>query len=112
MLASAETKGYTRARLRRAILFSFIGVTSSDVKDFPMYTQILALDNVGRAILKSLQLPSDFSVLTKPSAVYSLGEIALRQKTLSDKADSVFQLTKPIPQSGRYALRFTPYVKK
>ncbi len=112
LLALAETKGYTRARIRRAILSSFIGVTSSDVARSPMYTQILAFDERGRAILKGLRVPSDFHVITKPSSTEGLSEIALKQKALADKADSVFQLTKPIPPSGGYGLRFTPYVKK
>lgn len=112
LLAYAEAKGYTRARIRRTILSSFVGVTSSDVKEFPMYTQILALDDKGRAILKGMTPPSDFFVITKPSSTDALSDQARRQKALADKADSVFQLTKPIPPSGGFGLRYTPFVKK
>ncbi len=112
LLRLLETKAFTRARLRRAILYSFFGVTSSDVKDLPRYTQILALDNIGMALLKKIRKQSGFPILTKPSKTDGLSEGAKRQKLLSDKADSIYQLTKPCPPDGNSALRLTPYVKK
>lgn len=112
LLRLCETKAYTNARLRRAIMYSFLGVTSSDVKSTPMFTQILAFDEKGQALLKKIKKRSTISILTKPSASKNIPEEAARQKELSDKADSIFQLTKPIPPDGNFALRFTPYVKK
>jgi predicted nucleotidyltransferase len=112
MVRSAESKKFTRARIRRAIFNSFLSVTSSQVKELPQFTQILALDSTGRSILKSIRKNSDFPILTKPSDTECLSEDAKRQKAVSDRADSVFQLTKPIAKDGNSALRFTPFVKK
>ena len=112
LTALAQTKKYTTARLRRATLFSFLGVTSSDVKTLPRYTQVLAMDTIGSKVLKSIKKSSSVSVITKPSVTKGLDDIALQQKRLSDTADSVFQLTKPRVTSGAYHLTFTPYVKK
>ena len=108
----AMTKKYTTARIRRAILFSFIGVTSSDVSSKPQYTQVLAMDSLGAKVLRSIKKSSSINILTKPSAFKEFDETALRQKRLSDAADSVFHLTKPCSTDGDLHLRFSPYVKK
>ena len=108
----ADTKKYTAARIRRAIWYSFFGVTSSSVKELPAYTQILAMDKVGKTILKEIKKVTDFSVITKPSSYAFLSDTARCQKILADKADSVFQLTKPKQPSGNLALKTTPYILK
>lgn len=112
LICAAESKSYTKARIRRTLFYSLMGVTSSHFNDLPAYTQLLAMDQKGRAILKVIGKRSDFPILTKPSDYQKLPERALPQKMLSDKADSIFQMTKPIASDGNSALRFTPYVKK
>lgn len=112
MLNLCETKSYTRSRLRRAMLTSFFGVTSSEAKMKPEYTQVLAFDSVGQAKLKQIKKNGLISVLTKPSSIQGLSSAALLQKKRSDMADSIFELTKPNQPDGKRALRFTPYVKK
>lgn len=108
----AMTKKYTTARIRRAMLFSFLGVTSSDVASLPRYTQVLAMDDLGAKVLRSIKKSSTIGIITKPSSLKGLCEEALRQKQLSDAADSVFHLTKPRSVDGDSHLRFSPYVKE
>ena len=108
----AMTKKYTTARIRRAMLFSFLGVTSSDVASLPRYTQVLAMDALGAKILHSIKKSSAINIITKPSSLKKLCEQTLRQKQLSDAADSIFHLTKPYAVDGDSHLRFSPYVKK
>ncbi len=112
LVRAAESKKFTRARIKRAIFNSFLGVTSSQVKELPMFTQLLAADIEGRSILKTIKNQGSISILTKPSDTDSLSQTAKMQKSISDTADSVFQLAKPIPKNGNSALRFTPFVKK
>jgi len=107
----ATTKKYTSARIRRAALFSFFGVTSSDVREMPRYTQVLAMDAVGMRLLKEIKKKGTVKVITKPSVTRGLDSVATRQKALSDSADSIFQLTKPTDADGTYHITFTPYVK-
>lgn len=106
-----ETKKYTSARIRRAIWYSFFGVTSSEIKESPAYTSLLATDGIGRLELKKIKKSTDFPVITKPSAIADLDDVALRQKMTSDKADSIFQLTKPSAPNGNFSLTASPYVK-
>ena len=105
-----ESKGYTNARIRRALLNSFIGVTSSDVKALPEYTQILAMNRKGMLLMKNARKTSRITVLTKPSATDTLTELGIKQKSLSDIADQVYELTKPVPKSARNVFRFSPSI--
>ena len=108
----AETKRYTSARIRRAIWNSYFGVTSSDVRTLPSYAQVLGMDSLGRSVLKRIKKVSTFPIITKPSSFKDLDEVVIRQKELSNKADSVYALTLKNANSGRFPLTFTPYVKE
>lgn len=112
LVSLAETKKYTKARIRRAIWNTYFGVTSSEVKALPHYTQVLAMDTVGQSILRSIKKVSGFPVITKPSSYRDYDFDVISEKELSNKADSVYGLTLDVPNSGRFALKFTPYVKK
>ena len=112
LLELSETKNYTRARIRRCMWNSFFGVTSSDVKEMPAYTQVLAMNKIGMLLLKNVWLCEGFSVLTKPSDCKNFSEMQIKQKNLSDRADSIYELAKSVPKSGKSALKFTPCVKK
>jgi len=112
LIELAKTKKYTIARIRRAIWYSFFGVTSSEVKAPPSYTQVLAMSENGAALLKRIKKLSDLPVLTKPSRTDGLSPEELLAKELSDAADSIFQLTKPTAIRGDAGLMFTPFVKK
>ena len=105
-----ESKGYTNARIRRALLNSFIGVTSSDVKSLPEYTQILAMNRKGMLLMKNARKTSRITILTKPSATDMLTELGIKQKSLSDIADQVYELTKPEPKSAKDVFRFSPFI--
>ena len=112
LLELSETKKFTKARIRRAMWNSFFGVTSSDVKNLPMYTQVLAMNKLGMLVLKNVKCKDGFSILTKPSNFDHFEGIKRRQKDLSDRADSIFELSKPKPKFGNSSLTFTPYIEK
>ena len=111
LIESGATKKYTTARIRRAIINSHFGVTSSDVKELPRYTQVLAMDTVGQSLLKKAKKMSTLELLTKPSVIPK-DEIAKKQKHLADTADMTFQLARPVPLPQSYAFRVSPFVKK
>lgn len=112
LMSMTDTKKYTKARIRRAIWNTYFGVTSSDVRALPSYTQVLAMDKIGRSVLKRIKKVSDFPVITKPSSYKDLGDEVIKQKELSGKADSIYGLALKKPNSGRFPLTFTPYVKE
>ena len=106
----ASTKKYTDARIRRAIWFSYLGVTSSDVRTLPEYTQILAMDKVGQAILKKVRKTSRISVITRPSTTPG-SDLGAMQKARSDRADSIFLLAMPSPMPSSSIYKKSPFVK-
>ncbi len=112
LISLSVTKKFTNARIRRGIWYSFLGVTSSDVKKLPEFSQVLAFDKKGQALLKVIKKIGKIPLITKPSSKEGLTENGMKQKLLLDKADSVFQLAKPKAVSGAYSLRAKPFVKK
>ena len=108
---AAATKKYTHARLRRATLFSYFGVTPANVKAKPLYTQVLAMDQQGQKILANIRKTAHISLLTKPADLHKLSLAARAQAELSYRADSVYALLSPAPQKADVFLRTAPYRK-
>lgn len=106
-----ETKKFTNARIRRAIWYSFFGVTSSDMKSSPAFTRVLALDKQGQAILRTAKSAARIPIVTKPSESL-LCPIAAKKKVFSDGADAVFQLSKPAHAKGNHAMLTSPFYKE
>jgi hypothetical protein len=111
LIVLSETKKYTTARIRRAIWNSYFGVTSSDIKELPTFTQVLALDNIGRTLLNKAKKDGGICIITKPSHTFT-DEKAKRQKELSDRADIVFQFSKPVMGTPSSVYKHSPFVKK
>ncbi len=112
LIAAAATKKYTTARIRRALWYSYFGVTSSDVRTPPRYTQVLAMDTVGCSVLKEIKRVSDFPVITKPASYRDCSPEVVYQKELALRAESVFCLARKKPLHGSFPIKFSPFVKK
>lgn len=111
LLVHAATKKYTDARLRRAALFAYFGVTPAMLGQDPLYTQVLAMDERGRALLAHIRKTTQISILTKPADLHKLDASAREQATLSYRADSVYALCLPTPQRSDMFLSTSPYRK-
>ena len=111
LLSLAATKKYTDARLRRAILFSYFGVTPDVLREQPLYTQVLAMDQKGQKVLANIRKTAHISLLTKPADLHKLSLAARAQAELSYRADSVYALLSPAPQKADVFLRTAPYRK-
>ena len=112
LVGLTETKKFTKARIRRVIWYSLLGVTSSELTGLPLYTQVLAMDKIGQSRLKSIGKHGTIPVLTKPTATEALSEEAKSQHGRAMRAESVALLTMPTPADGSAPYRFTPFVKK
>ena len=91
IIDSVRTKRYTDSRIRRAMLFSLIGVKREDVAALPEYVNLLAANSVGCKLLASKRGKTRFSVLSK-SADIPQNELAKRQAELSERLDAIFTL--------------------
>ncbi len=106
----AATKKYTDSRLRRAALFSLLGVKEKSVRMRPRFTLLLAVSKRGRAFLAENRKNEEIALLTKPSAGLELTGEAREQFELARRADEVYSLCmkRGVP-SGEF-LRRSAYV--
>ena len=110
MMSLAATKQYTNARLRRAALMAAAGIDKKDIAPTPLFTQLLAANDVGTAILHCCR--GDLPILTKPADIEKLPERAREQAALDARADALFTLgfNPPLP-AGSFT-KSTPYIEK
>ncbi len=88
----AATKKYTYSRLRRAALYTFLGVTEADVRSTPQFTVLLAANKRGREFIASTKKSRGIGILTKPSDMSALPAEAGRQYELWSLADELYSL--------------------
>lgn len=87
----ARTKRYTDSRIRRAILFSLVGVKREDIAELPEYVNLLAANSVGCKLLASKRGKTPFALLSKAADIPQ-SVLARRQAELSERLDAIFTL--------------------
>lgn len=99
--ALAKTKRYSHARLRRLVLWAWLGMTAADRPHSPAYLRVLGSNETGRALLKEMKKKSSLPILTKPAHARRLDEAALRQFRLECRATDLYALCfDPISPAG------------
>ncbi len=111
LITLSETKKYTKARIRRVLWNSLIGVTSSNVTTRPRFTQLLASDALGLAILKRTKKTATIKILTKPTRYDKSDPILVSQVEMSHKMDMFYSLAKT-GHSASEAVTSSPFIKK
>ena len=111
LVSLGTTKKYPAARIRRAALFSLLSVSPKAVRQAPLYTQVLAMDEKGQALLREIRKKSQIPVYTKPSA-YKNGSEAIKEAAeRAASADALYTLLSPTANTADYYLRTSPYRK-
>lgn len=112
LLELAQTKKYTAARIRRALLYSALGITRENVRETPLYTAVLGMGQRGAQILKNIKKSASIEVLTKAADHSKLSEEALLQFERSFAADKLYTaiMRECVPEE--YFLSVTPYIEK
>lgn len=88
----AATKKYTNSRLRRAALFTLLGVEKRDLTSPPPFTVLLAANEKGCKFLSEIKKTKKIEVLTKPSAYNLTNESEKRSYELWRRADELYSL--------------------
>lgn len=103
----ASTKKYTKAKIRRAMLFAMLGVTKSDLDAEPQYTSVLAANATGRELLSSIRKETgNMKIVTKAADAPNC-----RQRELSERADALYTLVIPKPQCSGYLSKKKIYIE-
>lgn len=92
ILSLSKTKRYTLARLRRILLWAFLGLSESDRPSAPPYLRVLGLNQTGRKVLKEMTAKSALPLLTKPAHILNLSVDAQRLFALESRATDLYGL--------------------
>ncbi len=108
--SKAATKKYTDSRLRRAALYTLLGVTEDALRTTPRFTVLLGATEKGRAFLKDTKKTRSIKVITKPSEFSPADEVEKAQYELWKKADELYSLCRVgTTRRGEY-LRRGPHI--
>ena len=94
ILAAAKSKRYAHARLRRLLLSAFLGLTAEPPASIP-YLRVLACNERGREVLKTMKTTAAAPILTKSAQVRRLDAGAQRLFALTARAEEQYTLAYP-----------------
>ena len=103
VIEKSVTKRYSPSRVRRAILFSALGVTGWNVIQM-YYTQVLAANKTGCEILKSVKKTAGIDIVTKPA------DYSSRAYDLAQKADALLMLTRRRAGASGENMKMSPVI--
>lgn len=67
LLETAKTKRYALSRLRRMVLWAYLGLTPGELPAEPPYLRVLAANGRGRELLHRVKKTAAVPILTKPA---------------------------------------------
>ena len=98
----AKTKRYTRARLKRLVLWAYLGLSGSDVPATPPYLRVLGFSDRGRELLKAMKDRASRPILTKPAHARQLAEPGRALFELESRCTDLYDLCyATVPTPGR-----------
>lgn len=100
--ALAKTKRYTHARLRRLVLWAFLGLRLADVPTRPPYLRVLGFNGRGRDVLRQMKNRASLPILTKPTHARELDSMGRQLFELEARCtDLYFLCFEAVTVSGR-----------
>ncbi len=107
-LSLAKTRRYPHARLRRLLLWAFLGLTAQDRPPHPLYLRVLGSNARGHEILRRMKGTATLPVLTKPAHVKNMGQEAQRLFRREVQATDLYALCFPAPRPCGMEWRGSP----
>jgi hypothetical protein len=95
ILSAAKTKRYAEARLRRMLVWAFLGMDRTVLKFEPAYLRVLGFNPHGAALLNEMRKKAKLPVITKPAHVRRLNEAGRRMFELDARATDLYALCMP-----------------
>ena len=107
LLSAVKTKRYAYVRLRRMLLAAYLDVTAADVPPEVPYLRVLACNERGRKLLKTIKKTGSAPVLTKSADVRALSEEAQKLFALTARAADQYVLAYPELRAARGSSAWT-----
>lgn len=95
LLDAAKTRRYPHARLRRMVLWAYLGIGQSGMMESVPYLRVLAANAVGRTLLARMRKTAALPILTKPADVRRLGGEARSLFALEARCADLYALAYP-----------------
>ena len=96
--AAAKTKRYTHARIRRLVLWAFLGLTAADRPSSPPYLRVLGFNRRGQALLREMREKANLPVLVKSAHARRMPESAKQLFELEARCTDLYALCSPLPR--------------
>ena len=107
LIEKLQTKKYTSAAIRRAILYILLGIKQSDLDARPTYTTLLGANDKGREYLSSIRKDErNISLITKPADAKDC-----RQLELDQKADALYSMCFNHKKRSAFCTKKSPYIE-
>jgi predicted nucleotidyltransferase len=107
LIENIQTKKYTSAAIRRAILYILLGIKQSDLDNAPTYTTLLGANEKGRAYLSSIRKDErNIKIVTKPADADEC-----RQLEIDKKADALYSMCFKHKKRSEFCVRKSPYIE-
>jgi len=87
-----KTRRYAHARVRRLVLWAFLGLSAADRPENLPYLRVLGMNGRGRILLRQMETQSRIPVLVKPAHVKQMGEEAGRLFSVESRCTDLFSL--------------------
>ncbi|MBQ7543247.1 MAG: nucleotidyltransferase family protein [Clostridia bacterium] len=95
LLASAKTKRYSHARLRRIVLSALLRIDSADIPQDVPYLRVLAIGRRGKELLHEMKQTADIPIITNPSQIDGSDDAAARTFLAEYRASEVYAMLLP-----------------
>lgn len=112
MISLSSCRQYTNARLRRAALFAYLGITKKDISSPPTFTQLLAANKRGTDALRGFSKNSRIEILTKAANHTKMTPEASKMYALEARSELLYTLSYMPHLPSDVFLKISPYILK
>ena len=92
LYALTKSRRYPHARIRRLVLWAFLGLRKEDRPDVPPYLRVLGMNKRGQSLLKEMKVKATLPILTKPAHVRALDQNARQIMDIEARCTSLYDL--------------------
>ena len=111
LVSGAQARLYSESRVRRAMLFSLLGVRADDINE-PTFTVLLGAGKEGRKMLSVIKKSTDFPIITKPADYLLCGEEVRADFERLLCAEALWTLCLDRPSESGELLKKNPFISE
>lgn len=93
ILSSIKCKRYTLARIRRCLLYAFLGITKKDLLENPPYIKILGFNEKGREILRIMRKTAKLPVIMRYADIKNLSTECKKTFEIESRCDDIYYIS-------------------